>query len=66
MFSRGRLAVRRRGSVLFATLGFLVITGVLGTGAFDEFEGGGFGDPDAESTRAEEIPEAEFGATPTG
>ncbi|MFD0969174.1 MMPL family transporter [Plantactinospora endophytica] len=54
MFSRiGQLVVRRRRLVLALTVLFVVAAGAVGTGLFGQLGGGGFADPDAESTRAE-------------
>ena len=53
MFTRlGHLVVRRRRTVLVATLLGLVVAIVVGSGVFAELTNGGFDDPDSESTRA--------------
>jgi RND superfamily putative drug exporter len=56
----GRLIVRRRRTVLVATLLGLVAAIVLGSGVFAELTNGGFDDPDSESTRAVELLDEEF------
>ena len=62
MFDRlGRFVVRRRKVVVALTALFLVGAGVLGGGVADKLSGGGFEDPDAESTIAADILEKEFG-----
>ncbi|WP_203861834.1 MMPL family transporter [Plantactinospora mayteni] len=54
MFRRiGHFVVRRRRLVLALTVLFLVAAGAAGSGVFGQLGGGGFADPDAESTRAE-------------
>jgi uncharacterized membrane protein YdfJ with MMPL/SSD domain len=57
MFVRlGRMAVRRRWSVVTGTLIFLVLAGVWGTGVFGSMTGGsGFDDPNSESVHADAI-----------
>ena len=61
MFTRlGHLIVRRRRTVLVATLLGLVVAIVLGAGVFGELTNGGFDDPDSESTRAVEALDEEF------
>jgi RND superfamily putative drug exporter len=62
MLSRlGRFTVRRRRWVLVGTLIGVLVAGALGGGVFNRLSGGGFGDPGAESTRAEEVLEEVFG-----
>ncbi|MCU1483769.1 MAG: putative rane protein [Actinomycetia bacterium] len=62
MFSRlGRFAVRRRRLVLALTGLFVVVSAMAGGGVFDALKGGGFADPKAESTQAEDLLEARFG-----
>ncbi|MFY1695148.1 MMPL family transporter [Solwaraspora sp. WMMA2101] len=57
----GRTVVRLRWVVL-AAAGLLVVVGATwGLGLFGAVSGGGFADPDAESTRAQERIEAELG-----
>jgi RND superfamily putative drug exporter len=58
----GRFAVRRRRWVLAGTLAAAVVAGALGGGMFERLSGGGFSDPDAESSRAREELERVFGA----
>ncbi|GAB3981622.1 MMPL family transporter [Plantactinospora veratri] len=54
MFGRiGHFVVRRRRLVLALTVLFVVVAGAAGSGLFGQLGGGGFADPDAESTRAE-------------
>ncbi|MFW2382864.1 MAG: MMPL family transporter, partial [Acidimicrobiales bacterium] len=61
MFTRlGTFTVRRRRGVLLASAVFLLVAGVLGSGAFGVLRGGGFNDPDSESTKAREILAQEF------
>jgi RND superfamily putative drug exporter len=63
MFTRiGRFAVRRRRLVLALTAALVVVAGVLGGAVFDRLATGGFEDPDAESARAADLLEEEFGA----
>jgi RND superfamily putative drug exporter len=62
MFTRlGTFAVRRRRLVLLATAVFVVVAAMAGTGVFDALKGGGFADPDAESTAAKDLLEERFG-----
>jgi RND superfamily putative drug exporter len=58
----GRFTVRRRWLVLVLTVVVLVASAGIGGGVFDRLKSGGFFDPDAESTRAEEVLDDEFGA----
>ncbi len=61
MFTRlGHLVVRRRRTVLVATLLGLVVAIVFGSGVFAELTNGGFDDPRSESTRALEMLDDEF------
>src|SRR5215218_7268268 len=52
---------RHRRWVVAGTVGFLVFAGVWGTQVFGALQGGGFEDPDSESTRAAELATAELG-----
>ncbi|MEQ8841958.1 MAG: MMPL family transporter [Acidimicrobiales bacterium] len=53
MFTRlGRLAVRRRGLVLVATIVVIAAALVVGVGVIDRLAGSGFDDPDADSVAA--------------
>lgn len=62
MFTRlGRFTVHKRRGVLIASLVFLLVAGVLGSGAFGVLRGGGFNDPNSESTKAAEILAQDFG-----
>ena len=62
MFTRlGRFTVRRRRAVLVASVAFFIAAAVLGSGAFGVLRGGGFNDPNSESTRAGEILAEDFG-----
>ena len=58
----GRFVVRRRVAVLVAALLGMVVAGAVGGGVAQHLTGGGFEDPGAESTRAREVLEQEFGA----
>ena len=61
MLSRlGRFTVRRRRWVIVSTLLGVVVAGVVGGGVFERLSGGGFADPDAESTVGEERLERVF------
>ncbi len=62
MFTRlGTYTVRRRRPVLIASVLFLVVAAVLGSGAFGVLKGGGFNDPRSESSRAAELLATDFG-----
>jgi RND superfamily putative drug exporter len=61
MFTRlGHFIVRRRRTVLVATLLGLVLAIVIGGGVFGRLRSGGFDDPGSESVRAADELEAEF------
>ncbi|MCW2741921.1 MAG: hypothetical protein JWR45_2343 [Blastococcus sp.] len=57
----GRVIYRRRRWVVALTLAFVVFAGVWGTGVFGAMTGGGFEDPDSESSRASEVAARELG-----
>lgn len=57
-----RLALVRRRLVLLTTVLFLAVAGSLGGGVAAELSGGGFDDPQAESTQAARILEQQFGS----
>ena len=57
----GRVMYRRRRWVVALTLAFVVFAGVWGTGVFGAMTGGGFEDPDSESSRAAEVAAQAFG-----
>ncbi len=57
----GRVTYRRRRWVVAVAVGFLVFAGVWGTQVFGALQGGGFEDPDAESSRAAEVAVRELG-----
>lgn len=57
-----RIAVARRRLVLLVTGLFLALAGGLGGGVAAELSGGGFDDPQAESTQAASILEEQFGS----
>jgi len=57
-----RFLYRRRWSVLAATVVVLVASAVYGGGALAHLKGGGFDDPQAESTKAAEVLRDRFGA----
>jgi putative drug exporter of the RND superfamily len=62
MFTRlGHLTVRRRKAILVLTVLFILLAGGLGSGVFDKLQGGGFDDPNSESSQAEDLLEASFG-----
>ncbi len=56
-----RLTMARRRLVLAAAALFLAVAGLLGGGVAGELSGGGFDDPDAESTRASRVLLEQFG-----
>jgi RND superfamily putative drug exporter len=56
----GRFIIRRRWAVLVVAGLFLVAAGVFGSSAIDRLSSGGFQDPEAESTLADEALEEEF------
>src|SRR5687767_13468806 len=61
MFTRlGHLTVRRRRIVLALTALFLVVAAGLGSGVFDALKGGGFDDPNSESTKAKRFLDERF------
>lgn len=49
--SIGRFIYKGRWGVLLAGLAFIIVSGIYGTGVFPRLKGGGFYDPDAESTK---------------
>ena len=51
----GRVMYRRRRWVVALSLAFVVFAGVWGTGVFGSMTGGGFEDPDSESSKAAEV-----------
>jgi putative drug exporter of the RND superfamily len=57
----GRFLLRRRWTVLAATLAVVVAAGVFGGGAVARLKSGGFEDPAAESTRAAQVLQDDFG-----
>ena len=54
--------VRRRRAVLVVALVALVFAGAYGGGVIENLSGGGFSDPNAESTKAEDLLAERFGA----
>jgi len=61
MFTRlGSFTVRRRKGVLAVSLLVVALAGILGGGVFDRLSGGGFDDPNADSSRAEQALREEF------
>src|ERR687891_2030702 len=58
----GSFTVRRRRWILLTALVVFLGAGALGVGVFERLSGGGFSDPDAESTRGAERLEEVFGA----
>ncbi|MFN8024562.1 MAG: MMPL family transporter [Acidimicrobiales bacterium] len=62
MFTRlGLFTVRRARLILGATVLFLVVSLVFGTGVFGSLRSGGFDDPGSESSRTRALLEREFG-----
>ena len=57
----GRVMYRRRRWVVALSVAFVAFAGVWGTGVFGAMTGGGFNDPDSESTRAFQLAERELG-----
>ena len=57
----GRVMYRRRRWVVALALAFVAFAGVWGTGVFGAMTGGGFEDPDSDSSRAGEVAERELG-----
>ena len=57
----GRVMYRRRRWVVALSLAFVVFAGVWGTGVFGAMTGGGFEDPDSDSSRAAEVAVRELG-----
>ncbi|MGY1669630.1 MMPL family transporter [Geodermatophilus sp. SYSU D00710] len=57
----GRAVYRRRRWVLALSLSFVALAGAWGTGVFGQMTGGGFFDPDSESSRAAVVAERELG-----
>ena len=62
--SLAAFTVRRRRSILVATLIALVAAVVVGVGVFSRLSSGGFDDPDSQSTRAERYLADEFDTGP--
>ncbi|MBA3604893.1 MAG: MMPL family transporter [Acidimicrobiia bacterium] len=60
----GRFAVRRRRIVLVLTAVFMVVGGVVGTGAFGVLQDEGFNDPSSESQQAIDVRDALGAADP--
>jgi RND superfamily putative drug exporter len=57
----GRVVYRRRRWVVALALAFVAFAGIWGTGVFGAMTGGGFDDPDSESSLAGEVAERELG-----
>jgi uncharacterized membrane protein YdfJ with MMPL/SSD domain len=57
----GRVIYRRRRWVVAVSLVFVVFAGVWGTGVFSHLTGGGFEDPDSESSAAAQVAFEELG-----
>src|SRR3712207_4061461 len=57
----GRVMYRRRRWVVALSLAFVAFAGVWGTGVFGAMTGGGFEDPDSDSSRALAVAERELG-----
>ena len=61
MFTRlGHFTVGRRRLILVLTALFLVVAAGLGSGVFDALKGGGFDDPNSESTKAKDLLDERF------
>ncbi|MBL7260250.1 MMPL family transporter [Paractinoplanes lichenicola] len=58
----GRLVVRRTKITLLVSLAVVLLTAILGSGAFTALKNGGFDDPSSDSARARVILEEELGA----
>jgi RND superfamily putative drug exporter len=58
----GLFTVRRRVVILIVTVVALVAAGAVGGGVIDHLSNGGFDDPNAESSLADELLESRFGA----
>ncbi|MET8829496.1 MMPL family transporter [Streptomyces sp. NPDC004610] len=62
MFHRvAELAVRRPKAILIVAALLVAAMGVVGAGAFGKLVGGGFDDPDSQSTRAQRLIDEKFG-----
>ncbi|MFJ9585634.1 MMPL family transporter [Streptomyces acidicola] len=62
MFERmAELAIRRSRLVLIVAVLAVALMGVVGAGAFDKLQGGGFDDPASPSTRAAKVIDEKFG-----
>ena len=57
----GRVMYRRRRWVVALAVAFLAFAGIWGTGVFGQMTGGGFEDPDSESSLAGEVAARELG-----
>src|SRR5215217_1299268 len=57
----GRVIYRRRRLVVALSVAFVVFAGVWGTGVFGAMTGGGFEDPDSDSSRAVAVANRELG-----
>src|SRR3954447_3455774 len=57
----GRVMYRRRRWVVALALAFVVFAGVWGTGVFGAMTGGGFEDPNSESSKAAEVADEALG-----
>ena len=57
----GQFVARRAKLLLTLSLLVMVGAGVLGAGAFGKLSNGGFNDPDAESTQAQQLIDSRFG-----
>src|SRR5919106_1195907 len=63
MFERlGKAVIRRRRLILVGSLLFVVLAGAFGGGVAEPLSNGGFDDPNAESSVADDILAEEFGA----
>ncbi|MET7685597.1 MMPL family transporter [Streptomyces sp. NPDC005423] len=61
LYRYGTFIHRRAGLVLVLAALALTLCTALGIGAFGQLKGGGFNDPDAEATRAEQVIDTQFG-----
>jgi RND superfamily putative drug exporter len=61
LYRYGAFVARRARLLLVLSALLMIAAGVLGAGAFSQLRNGGFDDPSSQSSRAEQLIEAEFG-----